>query len=244
MLEIWNFLLDLIFPKFCVGCAKEGDWVCCECQKAILPVKTQVCPLCGRISPNGKYCPNHQKPHGLSGIIVAAYYEEGPVKELIHNFKYNHILEIKEILGGLMTKALKENVSFFRDRGKMTPPLLVTAVPLHFWRRSQRGYNQSELLADEVYEKFLAESQGFKLQKNFKILKKIRKTKPQVKFSGKKRRKNLIKSFEINKNFNILGRTIILVDDVTTTGTTLNECAKVLRKAGARRVWGLVVAKG
>ena len=231
MLEIWNFLLDLVFPKFCIDCGREGDWLCQGCQKEILPVKTQVCPGCGIISQNGKYCRKHRKPHGLSGIVVAAYYEEGPIKELIHNFKYNHILELKEILGGLLVKVLKDNFDVMKGK------VIITAVPLHYLRKSQRGFNQSELLAGAVADKL-------KLQKNFNILKKIRYTKPQVKFSGKIRRKNLQNSFEFNKKFNILGRTIILVDDVTTTGTTLNECAKVLREAGARKVWGLVVAKG
>lgn len=237
---IKNFLLDLIFPKFCVDCAKEGDWLCQGCQKEILPVKTQVCPDCGIISQNGKFCHDHQKPHGLSGIIVAAYYEEGPTKELIHNFKYNHILELKEILGDLLVKALKDNI------GAIQGETIITAVPLHFLRRSQRGYNQSELLAEVVVEKINENrpKAGQPWVENFNILKKIRRTKPQVKFSGKKRRKNLQNSFKFNKNFNVLGRTIILVDDVTTTGTTLNECAQVLRAAGARRVWGLVIARG
>lgn len=225
-----NWLFDLIFPKFCVGCGQEGVWLCSSCLKKILPVATQVCPTCGRIAKYGNYCSKDYRAWGAAGIIAACYWQEGPIKELIHNFKYNSLLEVKVILGDLLVKALKDNLPENQN-------FLITAAPLHFWRRSQRGYNQSELLADYVAEKL-------KLPKNFKILRKIRSTKPQVKFSGKKRRENLKNSFVFNNNFNIQRRTIIIVDDVTTTGTTIFECAKVLRKAGARKVWGLVVAKG
>lgn len=230
ILQTKEYILDLIFPKFCVGCQKEGAWVCSECAQKVLIVGTQVCPVCGRISKYGKYCLRHQRPHGLSGIICACYFDEGPIKEAIHNFKYNHILELGNFLGEIMVKAVKENL----DIGKN---LLITAVPLHPLRRAQRGYNQAEILAETVADRL-------GLSKNFQILKKIRWTKPQVKVSGKKRTKNLKNCYKIfNKNV-VRGKTIVLVDDVTTTGTTLNECAKVLRKAGAKRVWGLVIARG
>ena len=205
-------------------------WLCSKCRDEILPVKTQVCPSCGRISEYGKYCLEDAKPHGLGGIIVSCYYGEGPIKELIHNFKYNNVTELGEILAKMMAKALKDNIAGI---GK---DIILTAVPLHFLRRAQRGYNQSEILTELV-----GKNLGLK---KLQLLKKIRRTKPQVKKSGKKRKENLKNCFKISKNIDIRGRTIILADDVTTTGTTLNECAKVLREAGAKRVWGLVVAKG
>lgn len=240
---IFQFSLDLIFPKFCVGCSREGEWVCDECREKILPVITQTCTVCGRISKYGEYCTKDRylkvkikgktvkKVRPLNGIIVSCYYEEGPIKEMVHNFKYNNITEIGKMLGEIMVRTLKENLD---DIGE---DIIVTAVPLHFLRRAQRGYNQSELLAEYVADKM-------KLRKNFKIIKKIRKTKPQVKFSGKKRRENLKNCYKIFDKNAVRGRIIILVDDVTTTGTTLNECAKVLREAGAKKVWGLVVARG
>lgn len=163
--------------------------------------------------------------------MVACYFEEGPIKELIHNFKYNHILELQIVLGDLLIDALEKNQ---RNLGK---DLLITAVPIHYLRMARRGYNQAEILADYVSTKL-------NLPKNFQILKKIRQTKPQVQFSGKNRRENLKNSFKICKNADVLSKTIIVVDDVTTTGATLNECARIIKQAGARRVWGLVVAKG
>lgn len=227
----WDFVLDLIFPKFCVGCALEGEWVCPDCLKKIIRVVTQVCPDCERISEFGRYCETCRKKHKLSGIIVAAYYKEGPIKEAVHNLKYNNVLELKEFLGKLMAEALKNNID------NIGGDILLTAVPMHFLRQAQRGYNQAEILAEHV-------AADLKLPRNFKIIKKIRKTKSQVSKSGKKRRESLKNSFKIIDELAVKNRTIIIVDDVTTTGTTLEECAKVLKTAGAKRVWGLVIARG
>ncbi len=227
---IKKYLLDLIFPQFCIDCGKEGSWLCDSCKKEILPVSTQTCPDCGRISRFGKYCLKDRKNKYLAGIIVASYYQEGAVKELIHNFKYNHMSEIGISLGDLLSLALKENIKLGKD-------LLLSPVPLFYLRKSQRGYNQAEILAKVVAAKL-------KLEKNDYLLVKKRQTKPQVSLEGKKRRKNLKKSFFFNKKYDVSNRTIILVDDVSTTGTTLNECAKVVKNAGAKKVWGLVVARG
>ncbi len=232
--EIKEFFLDLIFPKFCVGCGLEGEWVCPKCQNEVIRVITQVCPDCGKISPAGRYCLKCRKKHRLYGVVVAAYYEEGPIKEAIHNLKYNNVLELKEFLGNLMVAALKENID---DIGH---GFMMVAVPMHYLRKAQRGYNQAEILADFV-------AKQLKIEKIFKIIKKIRNTKSQVSKSGKKRRENLKNSFKIIDNFSlkkVAGRTLVIVDDVTTTGTTLEECARVLKSAGAKRVWGLVVARG
>ncbi len=226
-----SLLLDLVFPKYCFGCQKEGEWLCFSCRKNILPISTQTCPNCKKISKAGRYCSRCRRKTYLSGVIVACYFEEGPIKELIHNFKYNHILELQMVLGDLLVDSLVEN------RDSLGRDFLITAVPMHYLRRARRGYNQSELLATYVAD-------ALKIPKNFQILKKIRKTRPQVQFSGKKRRENLKNSFKICKNADVLGKTFVVVDDVTTTGATLNECARILKVAGARKVWGLVVAKG
>lgn len=223
-------ILGLFFPKFCLGCTEEGTWVCKNCQEKIIQVKTQVCPDCGRVSTLGRYCAKHRRLWGLSGIIVASYYQEGPLKEIIHNFKYNHILELGNLLKNLMVHALKENLPAKKN-------LLLCAVPLHFLKRSQRGYNQAEILADLVAKRLM-------LPLNCSILKKVRWTKSQVQMAGKKRLNNLAGCFKIHHKMSLKGKTVILIDDVTTTGTTLNECAKLLRKNGVNRVWGLVAARG
>jgi len=225
-----NWLLDLVFPKFCVGCGWEGTWLCPKCTHDILEVKSQVCPECGRLSENGLYCqrcrlePNsRRKP--LQGIVAAFYYEEGPIKEMVHNFKYNSILEFKGILGQGLAAAAKDL------RGD-----IVTFTPLHPRRLSQRGYNQAEILAREASRNLKIPVQN--------LLTKTKHTKRQVGLLGSKRRKNLTNVFRSRKGIDIKNKKILIVDDITTTGTTLNECARVLKAAGAKEVWGAVIARG
>lgn len=224
-----KYLLDVIFPKFCLGCGHEGFWLCSTCQEKIVFIKTQVCPTCGRISNSGKFCRKCPAPKGLCGIIVSCYFKEGPIKELVHNFKYNHILELKDLLGQVMASVLQENLVFKKD-------FLMTGVPLFWLREKSRGYNQSALLAQTV-----AQNLGLNYQK---LLIKTKSTKRQVDLRGQGRRENLKKVFKLDPKININGKTIILVDDIATTGTTLSECARVLKEGGAKKIWGLVIARG
>ena len=225
--KVKTWFLDLVFPKFCVGCKKEGSWLCKSCSQDIVSVVSQVCPQCGRLNLQGKYCSRCQKGKFLKGIIAALYYKEGPTKEIIHNIKYNSVTELAPILGKAMAKALKINLA--------KKDILITFAPLHPRRLAQRGFNQAELLAEVI-----AKESKLKLAN---LLLKKKNTKQQVELKGGKRRKNLAGVFTFKK-CNIRGKTIIIVDDVTTTGATLNECAKVFKEKGAKVIWGLVVARG
>jgi ComF family protein len=221
-----NLLLDLVLPKFCIGCNKEGTYLCIKCKKEILLVSAQICPECRRLSDGGRYHPECRKDISLQGIIVSAYYKEGPTKELIHNFKYNSVTELKGCLGKMISKA-----------GKDIQADLITFTPLHPRRLAQRGYNQAEILALEA-------SRRLKIP-CLDLLRKITHTKRQVGLRGTQRRKNLEGVFRIkNQELSIKNKKIVIVDDITTTGTTLNECAKVLKEAGAKEVWGLVISRG
>lgn len=236
--------LEYLFPHFCVGCEKEGDFLCQKCRGDILEVEMQVCPDCGRLNPQGIYCrecrteevPQSKKAKKslkkkyrrkpLQGIIAALYFEEGPTKEIIHNFKYNSVLEFKTILADKMSEKIKV----------ISGLEIISFAPLHPKRFAQRGYNQSEILAQEISKQVKIPCQN--------LLIKNKKTKRQVGLKGFKRRKNLQGVFKVNMGIDIKGKKIVIIDDISTTGTTLNECARVLKKAGAREVWGLVVARG
>jgi len=225
--KIKKFVLDLFFPSFCVGCGQEGSLLCRSCQKQIVTIQTPVCPECRRLSENGGYCSRCCKDKALKGIIVAAYYEEGPVKEMIHNFKYNHALDLKKVLAHLLVQSVGKNHFDF-----------MTFAPLSSRRLAERGFNQAEILAAAAAQKLKIPCQA--------TLIKTKSTKRQVGLSGQKRRQNLSGVFKIesSKVESLKGKKILIVDDITTTGTTLNECAKVLRAAGAKEVWGLVVSRG
>lgn len=226
--NISNFLLDLIFPQKCVNCREFGSFCCQKCLEKIKPIQTQVCPKCGKISDRGQFCESCKNDSNLTGLIVGATYRIGPTKELIHHLKYNSILEFAPILADLLIDQLID--ADFRGQ------VVITPVPLHRRRQNERGFNQAEIIA-----KLTAKKIGYDYQ-NLLIRKKY--SDPQVQSTGKKRRENLLDAFAPAKSVSIKNKTIILVDDVSTTGATLEECAKVLRLAGARQVWGLVVAKG
>lgn len=223
-----DFFLELIFPKKCVNCGEFGSFLCGKCLVEIKPITTQVCPKCGKISDRGKWCPGCKGKSDLSGIIVAADYRTGPTKELIHHLKYFSILELAPGLADLLIDQLLD-VNF---RGKV----IITSVPLYQRKQNDRGFNQAEELAKIVSNKI-----GYSYQP---LLGRKFHKKSQVELSGKERRKNLAGKFLPIDEKIIKGKAIILVDDVSTTGTTLEECAKVLRTSGARQVWGLVVARG
>lgn len=238
-----DFLLDIFFPKRCVQCGKFGNYVCFDCAGKIERVKTPTCPECGRITVYGQYCPPCKRKINteLAGLIIAARYDRGPIKEMIHGFKYQGLTELGPMLGELIVERLKDRLPVkgtVPSRG-LSPgrhDLLITPVPLHKKKQSQRGFNQAELIAKYVSRKLEIPGEL--------VLERTRETDSQVKLSGEKRRQNLVGAFKINKPDLAIGRTILLVDDVTTTGSTLNECAKVLKTAGAKAVWGVAIARG
>jgi len=260
--QIKEILLNLFFPCFCVGCGKEcspaGGFLCQKCQQTIVPVVSQVCPECGKLSENGKYHQKCSKDKAIKGVICAAYFEEGPVREMIHNLKYNSVTELAEPLGKLMAEVLRDNFKLqilnfksnsndknFNIKNSLkieNLKLLITWVPLHWRRQAQRGYNQSELLARGIGERIGLEVKN--------ILVKKKSTKRQAELSGEKRRKNLKSVFQLKNGVdlsnlgNLRNLVFIIVDDVCATGSTLNECGRVLKRAGAKEVWGLVVCRG
>jgi ComF family protein len=157
---------------------------------------------------------------------------------MIHEFKYNGIVELSEMLAELMVERLKSKLP--------AGGIVVVPVPLHKKRQGLRGFNQSELLARYV-SKRLNLPGGTALART-------RNTDPQVGKSGMYRKTNLKGAFEVLDPELVSNKTVLLIDDVATTGSTLNECAKILKssglpaealaKAGAKAVWGVVVARG
>lgn len=228
--SILSVFLNIFFPKRCVDCGKPApSFVCMDCAPKIEKIKTSVCPACGKISQFGKFCQNcraKEKPH-FSGLIVAARYEQGPIREMIHHLKYSAITDLAEPLSELVCERLE------RDMPK--GGLVVVPVPLHKKRELSRGFNQSELIARFVSNRLNIPG-GL-------ALKRVKNTDSQVSLSGDLRRINMVGAFQCVDIELILNKTVLLIDDVTTTGSTLNECAKILRKNGAKQVFGVVVAR-
>ncbi len=209
--NIKEFILDLLFPKECLGCGQEEVWLCEDCFNKI-KIKNELLK-------NYDY---------LDGVWAAADYKDPLLQKLIHFFKYSFITELAKPLSQIILKSLIDYEG---------EPWLLLPVPLHRRRFLERGFNQAELLAQEVNG-----------ANNWPVLNQIlyrqKYTKPQVKLKREERLNNLKDVFACLSAPEIFNKNILLVDDVMTTGATLSECAKILKRAGANRVRGLVVAHG
>lgn len=221
-----NFL-DLLFPKRCVSCGKFGGYICKDCFSKIEFVDKPVCPLCQRQAVGGKTHPGCLRPWGLDGLVVVCRYR-GPVKRAIAKVKYKWIYDMEEVF----VKLLGDNLWKFN----LPAGLTMVPVPLHQKRRRWRGFNQAEILAVSLAKRF-----GVPFADN---MRRIIETATQVGLKREDRRKNVRGAFALKSNGSVQGKNILLVDDVYTSGATMAQCAKVLKRAGAREVWGLAVALG
>ena len=229
-----EILLDILFPKFCIGCGKEGTYLCEDCFYLIEILERQYCPFCQvpKIVLDGKTCPLCRKSKKLTGLFCATSYENFLIKKIICEYKYSLIKELAIPLSLLI-------IIHFYNLGKLKnfSDFILIPVPLHKKKLKNRGFNQAEEIAKEL-SKFL----NISLLSNGLL--KIRETKSQTELQKEDREKNVKGAFVCTKKSLVAGRKILLVDDIFTTGATMEECARVLKEAGAKEVWGVVVARG
>lgn len=227
-----NFLLDIFFPKFCFSCQREGAYLCQDCQATIDILENSFC-LCEspQIMPGPGKC-RSCKTRKLNGLYFSTSYKNGLVKNLIHKFKYQpYIKELSENLASLIIAHFGLIQKAFNPQDHILIP-----IPLSKNKMRQRGFNQSEEIA-----KFLSKKLEIPLLKN--CLLKTKGTFPQIELSKSEREENIKNAFYVKKAEELEGKKILLVDDVYTTGSTMEECAKVLKIAGAREVWGVAIVR-
>ncbi len=227
-------VLDIIFPIHCIDCKKEGSWFCENCQAKIRLQDEYVCPICEKvITPDGQTCLSCKKKYSLNGLVIASSYTQSSIAKAVHLFKYRFIQDLHVSLGDLLVKVLRKT--------ELPLPDLILPVPLHKRRLRWRGFNQSALLAEQISTKLLP---GIILSTNNTTLIRNRYTSPQMKIKKySERQKNISGSFSVSPDVNIKNKTILLVDDITTTGSTIFECARVLKLAGAKEVFAIVIAR-
>lgn len=221
-----NFLLDLIFPKVCVECGEEGKDICEKCFQKISIRTNQVCPHCRKENTYGKFCSTFcNKDYSFDQLIVCTDYSR--IKKLIIKFKYKFSKDILKILAKILRLELKNCTKVFPGEKIVVP------APIHKKNLKKRGFNQALLLAKEVTKVF----------PNTKLLdclvEKENRTE-QAKLDRSHRLSNLKNSISINQTPT---KNILLIDDIVTTGSTLNECSKVLKKAGATHITAIVLAR-
>jgi ComF family protein len=228
-----NQILDIIFPLECLSCGKENILFCESCRRKLIFTTTQSCPFCGKINTTGKTCSLCQKNFALNGIFAAGDYNQKEIKEIVKHLKYHFVKKMADELGLFILNCLKSSYPSGNDL--FNKNYLIAPIPLSKERGRWRGFNQSKLIADKISAAIGA--------KELSGLIKVRNSKPQANLSGQKRKNNLSNCFNYIGE-NLSKKKIILVDDVATTGTTLEEAAKVLKNNGAETIWGLVAAKG
>ncbi len=217
--------LDLVFPIHCTGCGREGGIVCTQCAADLERVAPPRCAICSAPGTDGvcDWCLQH--PRGFESLL-SPFRFEGPIRDAVHALKYRGVRAAADSLGGLMAEYLQ------------TPTVnadVLVPVPLHPRRLRNRGYNQSALLARAI-------SARASLPVLDGHLVRIRNSRPQVEVTSREeRRRNIADNFDCQHDAS--GLAILLVDDVATTGSTLSECARTLKDAGASSVHALTLAR-
>ncbi len=242
-------LFATLFPANCRLCSAplvniSRLPVCKECLFAIRPITGGVCAICGeRLTspyavlgvegePKCGLCRRLDPPYSKA-VAYGSY--SGGLRDLIHLLKYEQVRPAAAVLGRMLAEAVGALAPVFREAA-----VLVTPVPLHSSKLRQRGFNQSELIAKAALKLNRAEG---KLQFHDGILERRRETQSQIGLSRHQRRENVRGAFAVAKPEQVGGREFLLVDDVLTTGTTVSECARVLRHAGASKVFVATVAR-
>ncbi|PIS04949.1 MAG: hypothetical protein COT81_03685 [Candidatus Buchananbacteria bacterium CG10_big_fil_rev_8_21_14_0_10_42_9] len=225
-------VLDLVFPKSCISCGRGGAYACDECFDLVSFNSHFICSIChSEISLPGQ-CPNC--PSGLIDSLVYAYYYKHPlIAETIKISKYDYIKELSVKLG----QRLAMYMSQLQDRNVLSDNYdLIIPVPLHPKRYRLRAFNQAEIIAKQI-----GQIQNVPIISDAVV--RIRHTNPQARLLANKRFSNIDKAFEVIAPQKISGKSILIVDDLVTTGATFQALAKALRQAGAKSVYAAAVAK-
>lgn len=227
-------VLDLLFPRKCLGCKRTGSYFCADCLNFLSLEQKEICPICERPAFGGLTHPRCKNKYSLDGLTgVFAY--KGLIKSAITKLKYRFISDLAKELVDVFVSFCGEN-KIFSDLCRKSGIILVP-IPLHRRRENWRGFNQSALLG-----RLIAKNLGLAFSPDMLI--RIKNTTPQMQLKEKERMENIKNAFSCSSNISIsLSPNILLFDDVWTTGSTLKEAGGVLKRNGIKFVWGLTLAR-
>jgi len=227
--DLGTFILDVLFPITCISCDQGEEFICTLCASMLSQVPKQICIVCHKAAPLGITHPGCAAPHTANGIVSIFSYHDERVAKIIITGKYNFIPEVFKamslIAGGRLGQTHKDIFQNFS----------ITPIPLTASRRRWRGFNQAEIIAKTL-------SHCLNLP-TASVLDRVKSTKTQKDLKRKERITNMRGAFNLKKDAKVLDKNFILIDDVTTTGSTLSEAVKVLKRNGAAKVWCLTLAR-
>jgi competence protein ComFC len=233
---LFDTLVELFYPSNCVGCGRpqEGALVCQQCRQTTPRILAPFCCCCSRpfegVIEGEFFCPNCEDRKPAFDCVVSAYQAKGVLRDLIHRFKYGHQYFLRSVLADYLLDAMQD------PRIATLPADCLVPVPLHPARLRERGFNQAEALAETVSKRTRVPI--------LRCIKRLRYTSTQTRFDRLERMQNLRNAFAMRNNSDVRGKHLLLLDDVLTTGSTLHECALILRAAGAESVRAVTVARG
>ncbi len=222
----WRRLVDFIFPPRCGGCETPGSLWCETCQAGVRDVPPPTCARCGQPGVVDDVCASCRATPLALEVIRSMTLFDGRIRHAIHALKYRRIAALAEPLGNGLAR--------FWLRAP-APVGAIMPVPLHPQRQRERGYNQAELLARRVERAI-----GAPLQ--LSALRRVRATAVQMTLDAAERRANVADAFACD-DAAVRGIDVLLIDDVCTTGATLDACARALKQAGAQAIYGLTLAR-
>lgn len=227
--DLKEFTLDLLYPKYCIGCGVEGCYICQRCLRKLPYLSPLNCPKCGLPLGSRPFCPRCEEVSALGGLdsLHSVFRFEGLLRRAVHLLKYNNFRALAPVLA--------EQACSFLKIGGMRADVIIP-VPLHPLRIRERGYNQSSLMAGE-----LGKLTGIPTIEGYLV--RTVNTPPQVRTSNRDERvKNVQEAFTCTGT-ELTGKSVIIFDDVCTTGSTLNACAAALKDNLVKGVYGLTLAR-
>ena len=223
--RLWNGLIDTLFPPRCGGCLAEGSLWCSSCAASLVFVQPPTCDKCGEPNTHG-LCHNCQAQLPQIETIYSIAIFDGQLRHAVHRFKYERMSSLAEPFGKIL-------YDYWHARSLHADWLI--PVPLHAARQRERGYNQAELLAQQL-------SRHINVPTLPVGLRRTRVTKVQMQLNAAERKVNVAGAFACDDR-RVSGRRIVVIDDVCTTGATMDACAIALLQAGAASVIGLTLAR-
>jgi len=225
--KLGGMALNFLFPQWCVGCGKEGGFICSSCYNTLPSIVPPLCPKCGRPQAGGILCSGCVSWQAKIEGIRSPFRFDGLIRQLVYEFKYRNIRALAAPLARLLGNYLASNP---------VPLEVLVPVPLHRKRLRERGYNQSGLLAREL-------GRLNSLPVVDDCLVRQQPTPPQARTTTVEERKNNVANAFACRDNRLRDRQVLLIDDVATSGATLDACAAALKAAGAKTIWGLTLAR-